>query len=144
MKKYISVLVLFGLMLSSCNVFKCKKEDTASKLEGTWELNYISGPKITFEGLYPNGKPTINFDLKEKRVSGSNSCNNFNGKLSIDGNKIDFTQPMAVTKKMCTNNQGEQTFMSTLPKITSYDITDEGKTLHFISGDIAMMRFTKK
>lgn len=60
-------------------------------------------------------------------------------------NKIDFTQGMAVTKMMCMNGQqGEQVFMSTLPKITSYDITDDGKTLNFISGDIAMMRFTKK
>ena len=38
----------------------------------------------------------------------------------------------------------ELRFMGTLPKITSYDITDEGKTLHFISGDIALMRFTRK
>ena len=46
---------------------------------------------------------------------------------------------------MCMNGQqGEQVFMSTLPKITSYDITADGKTLNFISGDIAMMRFTKK
>jgi heat shock protein HslJ len=128
----------------SCNASKTQKEDSVSKLEGTWELNYISGPRIAFDGLYPNKKPTINFDLKENRVSGNSSCNNFNGKLSVTGNKIDFTQPMAMTKMMCMDGQGEQVFMSTLQKITSYDVTDNGKTLNFISGDIAMMRFTKK
>lgn len=51
---------------------------------------------------------------------------------------------MAVTKMMCIDNQGEQVYMNTLQKITSFDITDDGKTLNFISGDIAMMRFTKK
>lgn len=51
---------------------------------------------------------------------------------------------MAMTKMMCLDGQGEQTYMSTLQKITSYDITDDGKRLNFISGDIAMMRFTKK
>jgi len=51
---------------------------------------------------------------------------------------------MAMTKMMCMYGQGEQVFMSTLQKITSYDVTDNGKTLNFISGDIAMMRFTKK
>jgi heat shock protein HslJ len=51
---------------------------------------------------------------------------------------------MAMTKMMCMDGQGEQVFMSTLQKITSYDVTDNGKTLNFISGDIAMMRFTKK
>lgn len=144
MIKKISILIFLSALLISCTIFKSKKSDAVSKLDGTWELNYITGPRIAFDGLYPNKKPTINFDLKENRVSGNNSCNSFTGKLSVTGNKIDFTQPMGVTKMMCMDGQGEQIFMSTLQKITSYDITDDGKTLNFISGDIAMMRFTKK
>ncbi|MCV2483491.1 META domain-containing protein [Flavobacterium sp. SH_e] len=144
MMKKIFALIFFSLLLISCSVFKCKKTDSVSKLDGTWELNYITGPRITFDGLYPNKKPTIVFNTKEKQVSGNNSCNSYTGKLNMAGNKIDFTQPMAVTKMMCLDGQGEQTYMSTLQKITSYDITDDGKTLNFISGDIAMMRFTKK
>ncbi|PIF30677.1 heat shock protein HslJ [Flavobacterium sp. 9] len=144
MIKNVLTLVFLGVILMSCNASKTQKEDSVSKLEGTWELNYISGPRIAFDGLYPNKKPTINFDVKGNRVSGNSSCNNFNGKLSVTGNKIDFTQPMAMTKMMCMDGQGEQVFMSTLQKITSYDVTDNGKTLNFISGDIAMMRFTKK
>ncbi|WP_343585576.1 META domain-containing protein [Flavobacterium sp.] len=142
MMKKIFTLVFFSSFLFSC---KCAKTDTLSKLDGTWELNYISGPRIAFDGLYPNKKPTINFDTKANQVSGNASCNTYSGKLVLDGNKIDFTQPMAVTKMMCLDGlQGEQTYLSTLQKITSYDITDDGKTLNFISGDIAMMRFTKK
>lgn len=141
MTKSFFTLILLSVVLISC---KCQKTDTVSKLDGNWELNYVSGPRIAFEGLYPNKKPTINFNTKESHVSGNNSCNSFNGKLVVDGNKIDFTQPMAVTKMMCMDGKGEQLFMSTLQKVTSYDITDDGKTLNFISGDIAMMRFTKK
>ena len=141
MMKNIFILVFLSTVLISC---KCKKTDSVSKLEGNWELNYISGPRIAFDGLYPNKKPTINFDLKENHISGNSSCNSFNGKLVLDGNKIDFTQPMAMTKMMCQDGQGEQVFMSTLEKITSYDVTDDGKTLNLISGDIAMMRFTRK
>jgi len=144
MIKNVLSLFFLGFVLISCNASKTQKGDSVSKLEGTWELNYITGPRIAFEGLYPNKKPTINFDIKENRVSGNNSCNSFTGKLVVTGNKIDFNQPMAVTKMMCMDGQGEQVFMSTLPKITSYDVTDDGKTLNFISGDIAMMRFTKK
>ncbi|HEY1195862.1 META domain-containing protein [Flavobacterium sp.] len=145
MMKKIITLVFFSSILFSCSIFKCKKTDAVSKLDGTWELNYITGPRITFDGLYPNKKPTIVFDTKENRVSGNNSCNSYTGKLVVDGNKIDFKQPMAVTKMMCLNGQqGEQTYMEMLQKITTYDITDDGKTLNFISGDIAMMRFTKK
>lgn len=144
MIKNVLILVFLGVVLISCNASKAQKDNSVSKLEGTWELNYVTGPRIAFEGLYPNKKPTINFNTKENLVSGNNSCNSFNGKLNVTGNKIDFTQPMAVTRMMCQDGQGEQVFMSTLQKITSYDVTDNGKTLNFISGDIAMMRFTKK
>ena len=142
MMKKIFILILITSVLLSC---KCKKIDSAAKIDGNWELNYITGPRIIFDGLYPNKKPTINFNTKDSQVSGNNSCNSYTGKLVVNGNKIDFTQPMAVTKMMCLDGQqGEQTYMNTLQKITSYDITDDGKTLNFISGDIAMMRFTKK
>ena len=139
--KKICILIFISSVLFSC---KCKKTDSVAKLDGAWELNYITGPRIAFDGLYPNKKPTINFNSTENQVSGNNSCNSYTGKLVLNGNKIDFTQPMAVTKMMCPDGQGEQVYMNTLSKITSYDITDDGKTLNFISGDIAMMRFTKK
>lgn len=143
MIKNVLTLVFFGIILISC-ASKTQKEDPVSKLEGMWELNYITGPRIAFDGLYPNKKPTINFNVKENQVYGNNSCNTFTGTLKVTANKIDFTQPMATTRMMCADVQGEQVFMNTLQKVTSYDITDDGKTLNFISGDIAMMRFTKK
>lgn len=142
MMKKIFTLVFITSFFISC---KCAKTDAVSKLDGTWELNYIADPSSTFDVLYPNKKPNIVFSIKDSRVSGNNGCNSYTGKLSVTGNKIDFTQPMAVTKMMCLNGgQGEQVYMNTLQKITSYDVTDDGKTLNFISGDIAMMRFTKK
>ncbi|PAM94871.1 META domain-containing protein [Flavobacterium sp. IR1] len=144
MKKSIIALFLLGAVMVSCNVFKCKKEASTATLAGTWELNYVTGPRIAFDGLYPNKKPTITFDLKENRVSGNSSCNSFSGQFTVDGNKVDLTQPMMMTKMMCGDGQGEQVFMNTLPKINTYSITEDGKTLNLISGDIAMMRFTRK
>ncbi|MEL1254416.1 META domain-containing protein [Flavobacterium sp. DGU38] len=144
MMKNVSVLIFCSFILISCNVFKCKKKNAVSELEGNWELNYITGPRIAFEGLYPDKKPTIIFNIKENQVSGNSSCNSFSGKLNVTGNKIDFTQPMAMTKMMCMDGQGEQVYMSTLQKITTYTITDDGKTLNLISGNITAMRFTKK
>jgi heat shock protein HslJ len=141
MMKNVFTLIFFSFLLISCNVFKCKK-NVVSKLEGNWELNYITGPRIVFDGLYPDKKPTINFNTKENLVSGNNSCNSYTGKLNVTENKIDFTQPMAATKMMCMDGQGEQIYMSTLSKVTSYNVSDDGKTLNLISGDIATMRFT--
>lgn len=143
MKKIILSLTILCLVLISCNSVKTSNNTSAS-LDGTWELNYITGPRIAFAGLYPNQKPTIIFDLKEKRVSGNASCNSYSGKLNVDGNKISFKDPIAMTKMMCIDIQGEDVYMSTLQKIDSYSISEDGKTLNFIMGDIAMMRFVKK
>jgi heat shock protein HslJ len=111
-------------------------------INGSWELTYISGTKIAFEGLYPNKKPAINFDVANTRVSGNTGCNNFSGKLNIDGNKINLNEAMALTKMMCPG-QGETIFLETLKKINTYSVSDDS-TLNFIMGDIALMRFKRK
>ena len=42
-------------------------------LQGNWELNYISGKKIAFEGLYPDKRPQITFDVVKNQVNGNTS-----------------------------------------------------------------------
>lgn len=142
MKKIILSLTLFCSVLISCNSVKTANGQIAA-LQGAWELNYISGPRIAFGGLYPDNKPTITFNLKEDRVSGKNSCNSYSGTLNADGSKINFKQPMMVTKMFCPG-EGENVYMNTLQKIDSYSVSEDGKTLNFMMGDIVMMRFEKK
>ncbi len=113
-----------------------------SKLDGNWELNYISGRKIAFEGLYPEKKPFITFDSGNQRVSGSTSCNSFTGKLITDGQQISFTDPMAMTRMMCPG-EGEQAFLNVLKTVNRFSISDDN-TLTLIMGDIAVMRFARK
>jgi heat shock protein HslJ len=139
-------LVLFVALasLAACNNSKKtsgKMTDTAV-LNGTWELNYITGPRIAFDGLFPEKKPTISFDVVAGKISGNTSCNNFNGKLNVDGNKINFNDPMAMTRMMC-QGQGEATFLETLKKVNSWSVID-GNTLNLLMGDLAMMRFSRK
>jgi heat shock protein HslJ len=142
MKKIILSLTLFCSVLISCNSVKTANGQQAA-LQGAWELNYISGPRIAFSGLYPDNKPTITFNLKEDRVSGKNSCNSYSGTLNADESKINFKEPMMVTKMFCPG-EGENVYMNTLQKIDSYSVSEDGKTLNFIMGDIVMMRFEKK
>ncbi len=42
----------------------------SSKLNGAWELNHISGPRIAFDGLYPDKKPQITFNLPANELGG--------------------------------------------------------------------------
>ena len=150
MKKLILVSVFFAAILSSCNSGKSSATENVteevsnpSSLEGAWELDYISGPKIAFEGLYPDKKPFVSFNIKDGRVSGNNGCNSFTGNVRINKNTIAFDDSMAMTRMFCPGN-GESAFMDGLKKVNTYAVTDDGKTLNFIAGDIAIMRFQKK
>ncbi|MEO6837248.1 MAG: META domain-containing protein [Ginsengibacter sp.] len=113
------------------------------RLNGTWELNYISGRRIAFEGLYPDKKPTIAINVDSSQINGNTSCNVFSGKLNANGNKINFEAPMAMTMMACPG-EGEKVFLETLKKITSYSLSDNNNTLTLIVGDVAMMRFVRK
>jgi len=113
---------------------------TDNALNGTWELNYISGPRIAFEGLYPRKRPTITFNLLQKTASGNSGCNRYNVAFTMDGSSLRFKEPAST--KMACEGTGEATFFNTLKTITSYGVT--GNTLHLIMGDIAVMRFERK
>lgn len=146
MIKKIAAFIVLGILLFSCNAtgHKSTSTEAVARLNGSWELDYITGPRIAFDGLYPNIKPSIVFDVKENKVFGNNSCNSFTGMLKVEGNMINFRNGLATTRMMCEDDQGEHVFMSTIEKITSYDVSKDGKTLNLISGDIAMMRFRRK
>lgn len=121
--------------------FQVVKESTAEReLNGTWELDYISGAKIAFEGLYPGKKPVITFNLPDSKATGNSSCNSFNIAFTIDDNNINFNDP--VSTRMACPGAGEATFFNTLKTATKYSIS--GNTLNLIMGDIAVMRFQKK
>lgn len=142
MKKLILVVALTSGILISCN---SKKATTASNsLDGNWELTYISGPRIAFEGLYPNQKPNMIFNLKENRVMGKNSCNNYSGAVKVEGKTISFDNQGMISTKMFCEGEGENVYMNTLRKINAYSITDDGKTLNLLTNDVEMMRFDRK
>lgn len=112
-----------------------------SSLNGDWELNYISGKRIAFEGLYPDKKPQIKFNLLANELGGNTSCNGFSSKLTIDGNKITIAEPFAKTMIFC-EGEGESSFLDMLKKVNKYDVS--GNTLTFMIDDIAVMRFVRK
>jgi len=139
MKKYIiAILSISTLLLNSCMATKDSKGD-AGIYGTTWELEYISGPRIAFEGLYPDKKPQITFDEKEKNVHGNSGCNGYSAPFTIDGKSLTFGEPGPSTMMFCEGG-GEQQFLQQIKKTTSYSIDKDGK-LNLIMGDVPMMRF---
>lgn len=115
----------------------------ATSLEGTWEANYVLGSPTPFTELYPDKKPSFTFDLAEKRVRGTTGCNSFSGPVTLDGNTIQFSDQMAMTRMFCPGG-GEALVLKTLKSINSYAISPDGTTLTLIGDDMAMMRLVKK
>ncbi|HSD08388.1 META domain-containing protein [Flavobacterium sp.] len=142
MRRIVLLITIICMSFTSCTTKKAVVE--SSSLEGAWELNYITGPKIVFDGLYPNKKPTIVFDVVNKKVSGNNSCNQYFGALIVNGKNIDFKDAKMGMTMMACEGTGHTLYMETLQKIETYSITDEGKTLNFLIGNVVMMRFTHK
>jgi len=143
MKKSTLVLaLLIGFILSSCNVLKKNKSEDLSvqNLEGTWVLTYITGPRITFDGLYPDKKPTMVFDLENNKIGGNTSCNSYGSTIVLKKEKIKLEQPHSTM--MACEGSGESVFLNTLMNIESYKV--KGDTLSFYKDDIEMMRFAKQ
>ena len=141
MKKYtIAVVSVLTLLLTSCMASKDVK-NTADIYDTTWELEYISGPRIAFEGLYPNKKPQITFDQKETKVYGNNGCNGYSAPYTLNGKSLTFGEPGPATMMFCEGG-GEQAFLQMMKKVNNYSIDKEGK-LKLNIDEVPMMRFKK-
>ncbi|MDP4262971.1 MAG: META domain-containing protein [Bacteroidota bacterium] len=143
--------ILLAAVAGICFVIACKngKQSTSIKsavrnpsfLNGAWQLNYITGPQITFDGLYPEKKPQLVFDVASSHISGNTSCNSFAGAVALSGNKLSIDQSLITTKMFCPGD-GETVFLETLKKIQSWSAKDAA-TLELLMDETPMMRFTK-
>jgi heat shock protein HslJ len=131
---------LLTLFISACSTVKKPKTMDALS-NATWELEYISGPRIAFDGLYPDKKPQITFNATTTEVSGTTSCNGYMAKYTTDGKSISFGEPGPTTMMFCEGG-GEQTFLQMMKKVNNYSIDKEGKLNLNIDG-VPMMRLKK-
>jgi heat shock protein HslJ len=109
------------------------------EFKGTWELEYITGPRIAFDGLYPDKKPTIIYEGGTE-YKGNTSCNGMGGSLKLTESGVVFNPP--ITTMMACPGDGEQTFLKTLKDVDGYEFR-EGK-LFLRSKGIDVMRFGRK
>ena len=136
MKTSVMLFLLAILLAESCNSTKSSEEALYGP---TWELEYISGPRIAFDGLFPEKKPQIAFNKESGEVFGTDSCNGYSSNYELEGNSISFGDPGPTTMMFCGG--GERQFLEMMKKIDGYTVED-GK-LNLLVGEIPMMRFKK-
>lgn len=138
MKNYTQLFIcLLTLVLNGCTSLK----NTIPLSNETWELEYITGPRIAFEGLFPEKKPQITFNTTKNEVSGTTGCNGFGTKYTLKGSSIKFDENFPTTMRYCEGG-GEQVFLKIMKEVNNYYIDTEGK-LYFKKDDIPMMRLKK-
>lgn len=118
-----------------------KPHSPASALYGPqWELEYLSGPRIAFEGLFPDRKPVIAFEQATGMVAGNSGCNGYNAPFEVKADSIRFGEPGPSTLMYC--GEGENFFRNTLQKINRWAVDADGK-LTLLLDEVPMMRFHK-
>lgn len=132
------LLTIFTFLIISCAT---TKENSSNELYNTtWEMEYISGPRIAFEALYPDRKPKITFDKETQKVTGNNSCNSYSASFTLNDDSISFGETGPTTRMYC--GEGENVFLNMIQKINKYSFDQDGK-LNLMIGDVSMMRFKK-
>lgn len=136
MRKITYVVLALTFILTSCGAGK----DSSVVLFGsTWELEYISGTRIAFDGLFPDKKPQITFNPVSNEVFGNAGCNGYGSTYTLNGNTLIFGEPNPTTMMYCEGG-GEAAFLQMIQKITAFNIDADGK-LNLLVDEVPMMRF---
>jgi len=143
-------VIIFVVAIASCSNSKKATVVNAgttvindeNKLNGSWQLTYISGAKTSVEDLFPNKKPTLTFKLPSAQISGNGGCNGYGGTVKIEGNNISFSN-IIHTMMACDGIEGENQFFKAMETVTSYRIHAD-TSLILSKGDTSLMRFVKK
>ncbi|WP_338375310.1 META domain-containing protein [uncultured Flavobacterium sp.] len=138
-KSILFLLMLTGIIFSACST--TKQASSKELYSTTWELDFITGSRIAFDGLYPNEKPNLTFDKESNRVHGTNSCNGYSYKFTLDNEKLTFSEPGPATLRYCEGN-GDKVFLEMMEKVESFSF-DENNKLNLMANGIPVMRFKK-
>ena len=125
--------VAIAAMLYSCNCSKnCKsKKDTKSTATGSEEagedidnknsvLNDIYGVvMISGKEVSPKVGITMELNLAEGKIRGNGGCNDYQGKVNLEGEKLSISQIIA-TKMACSDSAYERAFFAALRQVDGY------------------------
>ncbi len=131
-----SIILFFSALIlaASCS---SSKSPTDALFGKTWELEYITGPRIAFDGLFPDKKPQLTFEQETGKVSGTDSCNGYRADYTLSENALSFGEPGPTTMMFCGGS--ERQFLEMMKKIDGFSFEDD--KLNLLMGDIVMMRF---
>lgn len=138
MKTLLSILFIATIVFSCNETKQVMGTGNQVQLSGTYTVIAIDG-----EDIYDNA-PTLIFDLKEKRLSGSTGCNRYFGGFTHDLNALEILD-IASTEMACEQPimDVENRFLQALRNTGSYSLND-GVLLLFSKMDKSVLLTAKK
>jgi heat shock protein HslJ len=136
MKNTIFLLIVFiSILTASCS---SGNGSVDLLLHDIWVVESINGATYSrAEGQ--DLHPTLEIYLSEKRFLGNTGCNNMNGSMNVEGDKISFSD-ITTTKMFCVDVD-ETSFLTALGKANNYKI--EKMRLYLFNDEKELLVFKK-
>lgn len=116
-----------------------KKQDYRSLIGGDWILQRLNDKPVAGAPTVP----TLQIDLKGKRVSGNNGCNNYSSGIEkLTPNSIELGV-VAATKKACKGDNLEARYSKAFNNIDTYQIKGEN-LIFYGNGGNKLLSFRKE
>lgn len=81
--------------------------------------------------------------IEQNRISGNAGCNNYFSDATIDTSAGNFSvKAIGSTRKMCNNMTTETTYLSVLPEVNKYVVTET--TLELYKDNLLLLKFNKQ
>jgi len=136
MKNIIFLFIVFiSILIASCSSGNGSADPL---LHDIWVVQSINGAtysRVEGQDLHP----TLEIYLSEKRFLGNTGCNNMNGSMNVEGDKISFSD-ITTTKMFCVDVD-ETSFLTALSKADKYKI--EKMLLYLFDDDKEVLVFKK-
>jgi len=130
-------VALVGLAVACAQLMPAKNTGPEGLLAGTaWQLQLLGT-----QGAIEAQQPTLEFEKGDK-ISGSGSCNRFNGTVTISGKAMSIG-PLAATRMACAPalDQQEQTYFAALQQAEWFLVAGTTLTIYTRSMDQPLVFF---
>lgn len=156
-KQFLLAIILFTILLTSCNVFRSKGKSITQKennktsnelsiqkfeiFQTEWELIRMGASKPNLTGT--DNKVSILFSKDNSHFAGFSGCNRYSGKYEIKKESLLFDNIIS-TKMACpeTDMAFENNYLNNLNKVNNYAIN--GDTLFLKNNGRAILTFIAK
>jgi heat shock protein HslJ len=139
-------LIALSAIIAAAGIAGCKNleplpRDTPEGLLGgtSWQLQQLGA-----QGAIAGTQPTLVFASAGK-VSGTGSCNQFNGTVTIDGKSITFS-PLATTRMACAEalNAQEARYLKALQQAQWFTVAGNTLTIYTKAMEQPLVFFRSK